>query len=166
MRGASAFVDALRLVFSMVSTRGYGEGDEDGPTVLLNTSKSNFTPRLPKPIELRHCDEFGGVLEQVEEGCGMLHLVSIAQALSKWLADNGPINMSAIFDPREERAKELHQLLAEQCVSFRKDVEKAIEVGQEAGLLDVESVSTKGRPAKQVRAVLVTEDPTGEDFSE
>ena len=113
VRGASAFVDALRLVFSMVSTGKGDEGDEDISTVLLNTSKSNFTPRLPKPIGLRHCDEFGGALEQVEEGCGMLDLLGIAHTLSKWLAENGPINMSAIFDPRDDRAIELHQLLAE-----------------------------------------------------
>ena len=148
-------VDGLRLVFTMVREGDGKNGDTGQNRILLTTSKSNLTRLLAKPIVLEHSDEYDGILEQVADGNGRMRLINIAQVLADWLAANGPMNMSAIKDPRDDRAKALCRLLQEKCGSVRKDLEDAVQAGIEEGLLVVKEANSGGRTAQQVNAAVV-----------
>lgn len=157
-RGASAFADACRLFYGMVrcplkGTNNIGARQE----ILLQTTKSNFTPLLPKPLVLRHSLEHGGIFEQVPYGESS-QVVLVMTSLTEWLFENGSMNLSAIRDPRDERANQLHDFMEERCGSYRKYIDAAIEEGEEQGLLVVESVSTGGRKARRVRAADASAD--------
>ena len=151
-RGASAFPDATRLFFSMVRCSSNGSDANGEQEVLIHTTKSNFTPRLPKPLVLRHSTEHGGIFEQMPESESS-QVVLVATCLAEWLSDNGPMNLSAIRDPRDEQANQLKCFMEERCGSYRKYLDAAIEAGEAQGLLAVESVSTGGRKARQVSAI-------------
>jgi hypothetical protein len=155
VRGASAFVDALRLVFTMVAPEDRGRPPEDFTDycIKLDIAKSNLTLGFREPINLIPDDN--GILAEVPGMKTRTILLNIAQVMRDWMLVNGPINMSAILEPRDDRAFDLHATIETKCGSYKKVLPEAIEVGQQEGLLTLEKVSTKGRPAMTVNARII-----------
>lgn len=154
-RGASAFPDATRLFMNMVTVDkdGGDETEEGVQEVLFHVTKNNFAPRLPKPVVLRHNAEFGGVLEQAPNQEDA-NVTAIAESLAEWLQENGSLNVSAIRIPRNEGEKALRSFLKERCGSYHRHIDRAIQLGEQLGLLRTETVGTGGRSAQRVHAVV------------
>lgn len=154
VRGAAALLDGSRFAIMMAKAGDLDKRNPNRNDILLDIVKNSYGGRLSSPATLRHSDEFNGVLEQAKDYDGLIGFINIAQALADWLAENGPVNVSGLRDPRSEREKRLHEHLENRCGSWRKDMDMVLKVGEDEGLLVVESVGTGGRPAKQIRAVL------------
>ncbi len=152
-RGASAFTDATRLFFSMTSEEG---------VVYLDTTKANYGGRLSKPITFKHLHEFEGVLEQCMDEA--ILPMALAEAMAEWFMENGGLNISAIRDPRDDRARDFHEFLKDRFRACRDMLETAIEVGSERGILVVTKVATGGRSAVQINAASNAASDEDESF--
>ena len=149
VRGASALVDGLRLVFVMAEGK-----DDPGKTIALNISKSNMTPKLERPIIFAHSKTHAGVLEEVVDCDFQSRLEGIVEALVEWFSHNEPIAMTALILARTEAAKELHDSLKVRFKATKKDLSEAIALGVKNKVLVIEKVGKRGRPAEVVSAAL------------
>ncbi len=149
-RGASAFPDATRLFLNMAEFKGHGD-DDDGHRVLLHTTKNNYAAKLRAPLLLCHNEEFCGVLEQ-EPDQSEAQVAALAVALSELLVEHGPMNKSALTEPRNESARALRAQLVERFGLCGKHIEAAVASGIASGLLITKQAKTRGRTAVLVCA--------------
>lgn len=151
VRGASAFVDAARVFFSMAKVKDKDVRDlPDGRYARVMTTKNNYGSGFVAPALLRHDDENGGVFEEVNPNTA--NLDALVSCLAQRLEGTDGINMSALKEPRNEFGKAIAGSLRDIDRSYKKKLNAAISLGCSKGQLTCQMEVTGGKPAERVRA--------------
>lgn len=152
-RGASAFPDATRLFFSMGRAKaarhiGLKAEDHTKCELLLSITKSNYSATTPQPIRLCQLLSKNGIIEEATEPMDKLDSIVIAIALE--LRARGPMNRSAIIDPRGEEGKDFLAALRERVTSNKLERKQAVESALKHGFFVEFEEKTGGRAASKI----------------
>lgn len=154
VRGASALIDGMRLVYVM--TESCDKGDK---AIILDISKSNMTPKLEQPVMFVH-SRTHGVLEEIVEFDGRSKLGGIVETLVEWFKENEPLALTSLLHARTDSAKALRELLKDRHKASKKEIADAIKLGVDEKVLVIEKVGKRGRPAEVLGTPAPAETPS------